>query len=124
MAITRMIKPDDALVEMHPVNTIEPIENETSREAEALVHVLMWITKVSIPTHISARAKTLLVALGKDSTSWAEIARQSDITREAVRLMAKELERDFGLRSCNSRRNGTRAKCRRSRNQFLKSVND
>lgn len=103
----------------HPVDFIEPIESSTSREAEALLHVLLWVNKVDTPSHIAARVKTLLVSLGADDSTWVKIAEDCEITREAVRLMSKELEQQFGLRSCNARTDQARASCKRARKSVL-----
>ena len=113
------IRETDAIDTRHPVDFIEPIEQQPSREAEALLKIIIWMTKVDIPTHIAARVKTLSVSLGADSSTWADIARECDVTREAVRLMSKDLEEMFGLRSCNARSDATREQCKQSRFEFL-----
>ena len=99
----------------HPADHIEPQRNERSDLADALVQIVCWTLKNKKPTHIGARVLVLSNALNIDSASFASIGREAGLTREAVRLMARELEDEFGLRPNNSRSDATRRRCRQAR---------
>ena len=114
------IRDSDAATNHHPVDDMEPIECERSMLAEALVRVVHWTIKTDEPTHIGARVMVLANALSIDNVSYADIGRECGISREGVRLMAKELETQFGLRAANSRSDTTRGRCRASRLEVVK----
>ena len=118
---TRPINENDLVDDRHPVDHIEPPKQSVaSKQSEIILAIIHWMLKQdttpkeSIPLHIAARVMVLSVALNIDSTSYAEIGRATNLSREAVRLMAKELEVDFGLRSGNAREKARRA-ARRAR---------
>jgi hypothetical protein len=115
------IRDTDAADWRHPVDHMEPEEDPTSELAEALKAVVLWLVRNDndLPSHIGARCIVLSVALGIDGISYAEIGRRAGITREAVRLMAKELEDNYGLRSSNSRSDSTRKRCQEARQESL-----
>lgn len=115
------IRDTDAADWRHPVDHMEPEEDPTSELAEALKAVVLWLVRNDndLPSHIGARCIVLSVALGIDGMSYAEIGRRAGITREAVRLMAKELEDNYGLRSSNSRSDSTRKRCQEARQESL-----
>ena len=115
------IRDTDAADWRHPVDHMEPEEDPTSELAEALKAVVLWLVRNDndLPSHIGARCIVLSVALGIDGISYAEIGRRAGITREAVRLMAKELEDNYGLRSSNSRSDSTRKRCQEARQELL-----
>ena len=104
----------DAVDYAHPVDHIEPVGDEYRADLqEALRVIVCWSLKSNQAQHVGARMLVLANSLGVEPTSFAEIARRSDLTREAVRLMARELEDKFGLRPSNSRTDETRRRCRR-----------
>ena len=115
------LRDTDAADWRHPVEHIEPEECPVSKTAEALRNVVCWLVRNDNdePTHIGARCMVLSVALGIDAITYAEIGRRCGITREAVRLMAKELETTYGLRSSNARSDTTRRRCRVARQCVL-----
>ena len=115
------LRDTDAADWRHPVEHIEPEEDATSKTAEALRAVVLWMVRTDNdePTHIGARCMVLSVALGIDSITYAEIGRRCGITREAVRLMANELEQAYGLRSSNARSDTTRRRCKVARQGVL-----
>ena len=106
------IREGDAIDDRHPVDHIEPIETETSKAAGAMMRLLFWFNKSTVPSHIGARVLVLSVALGIDDRTWASIANECGVTREAVRLMAKEVEDEFNLRSCNARQKARKPKAK------------
>ena len=114
---TYTIREHDAADHLHPVDHIEPRRNERSDLADVMVVLVCWMTKNKNPIHIGARALVLSNALNIDSASFARIGRETGLTREAVRLMARELENEFGLRPNNSRSDATRRRCRSARMQ-------
>jgi hypothetical protein len=114
------ILPCDLAQDDHPVDKIEPLPEEVRDEriaelSTALVEILHWMTKRKSPRHIAARALVLANALHVQNNSFADIGRATEISREGVRLMAREIEERFGVRSCNNRGDDTRRKCRKSR---------
>jgi hypothetical protein len=115
------IRDSDAADWRHPVDHIEPEEDPINKTAEALKAVVLWLVRSENdkPKHIGARCLVLSVALGIDGIPYAEIGRRCDLTREAVRLMAKELEDTYGLRSSNSRSDTTRRRCKETRQSQL-----
>jgi len=119
------LRETDAIDDRHPVDFIEPIEPSEPPGAEIIRAIVHWLSSQKTtdfdltPSHMGARVMVLRVALGFDSQSWADIGRRCDISREGVRLMAKELERNFGLRAVNARSDSARAASRRARNQHL-----
>ena len=115
--IKHPIREHDAADHLHPVDHIEPQRNERSDLADALVQIVCWTLKNKKPTHIGARVLVLSNALNIDSASFASIGRETGLTREAIRLMARELENEFGLRPSNSRSDATRRRCRNARMQ-------
>lgn len=119
---TYQIREDDAIDDRHPVEHIEPVESETSEAAHAMMRLVFWFNKSTVPAHVGARVLVLSVALGIDDRTWADIARECDVTREAIRLMAKELENEFNLRSCNARTDSTRRACKRARQGYLEGL--
>ena len=119
---TYQIREDDAIDDRHPVEHIEPVESETSEAAHAIMRLVFWFNKSTVPSHVGARVLVLSVALGIDDRTWADIARECDVTREAIRLMAKELENEFNLRSCNARTDSTRRACKRARQGYLEGL--
>ena len=116
------IRESDAIDDRHPVEHIEPEECPRSKTAEALMRIMFWFNRSTIPSHIGARVMVLSVALGIDDSTWADIARECGITREAVRLMAKEIEDEFNLRTANARTDTTRRNCAKARQGFLKGL--
>jgi hypothetical protein len=114
---TYTIREHDAADHLHPVDHIEPRRNERSDLADALVQIVCWTLKNKKPTHIGARVLVLSNALNIDGASFASIGRETGLTREAIRLMARELENQFGLRPSNSRSDTTRRRCRNARMQ-------
>lgn len=115
--IKHPIRDHDAADYSHPVDHIEPQRNERSDLADAIVQIVCWTLKNKNPTHIGARVLVLSNALNIDSASFASIGRETGLTREAIRLMARELENEFGLRPSNSRSDATRRRCRNARMQ-------
>ena len=121
------IRESDAVDYRHPVDYIEPETQERSESADVIMSVLFWLmrhnttAKTQVPAHMGARVWVLSVALGVESISWAEIGRRCGLTREGVRLMAKELESEFGLRAVNARTDDTRSASRRARERFIKA---
>ena len=115
--IKHPIREHDAADYSHPVDRIEPRRNERSDLADALVQIVCWTLKNKRPTHIGARVLVLSNALNIDNASFASIGRETGLTREAIRLMARELENEFGLRPNNSRSDTTRRRCRDARTQ-------
>lgn len=115
--IKHPIRDHDAADYSHPVDHIEPQRNERSDLADALVQIVCWTLKNKKPTHIGARVLVLSNALNIDGASFASIGRETGLTREAIRLMARELENEFGLRPSNSRSDATRRRCRNARMQ-------
>lgn len=115
------IRDSDAADWRHPVDHIEPEEDPINKTAEALKAVVLWLVRNDndLPSHIGARCLVLSVALGIDCIPYAEIGRRAGITREAVRLMARELEDTYGLRSSNSRSDSTRRRCQEARQESL-----
>ena len=115
------LRDTDAIDWSHPVDRMEPEEEPHSELAEALKAVVLWLVRNDNdpPAHIGARCLVLSVALGIDGISYAEIGRRCGITREAVRLMSKELEDKYGLRSSNSRSDETRRRCQEARQGSL-----
>jgi hypothetical protein len=115
------LRDTDAIDWSHPVDDIEPIECERSALAEVLRNIVCWLVRTDNDeaTHIGARCLVLDVALGIDAITYAEIGRRCGITREAVRLMAKELETKYGLRSSNARSDMTRKRCKDARQGVL-----
>jgi len=119
------IRETDALDYRHPVDYIEPEIQERSEQADALLAVVFWMmrtgttAKVQVPAHMGARVWVLAVALGVESLSWAEIGRRCGLSREGVRLMAKELENEFGLRSINARTDQARFASLRARRRVV-----
>lgn len=109
----------DLAYDDHPVDKIEPIQElNDERLAElssALVEILHWMTKRKSMKNVAARALVLASALQVRSNTFAEIGRATGISREGVRLMAREVEKKFGVRSCNNRGDETRRRCRESR---------
>jgi hypothetical protein len=117
---TNTIREHDAAEYSHPVDHIEPQRNERNERidlADAMMILVCWMTKNKNPIHIGARVLVLSNALNIDSASFASIGRDTGLTREAVRLMARELENEFGLRPNNSRSDATRRRCREARTQ-------
>ena len=114
------IRDSDASTNHHPVDDMEPIEDPRHALAEAFVMVVCWTIKTDDPTHIGARVMVLANALSIDNVSYADIGRECGISREGVRLMAKELETQFGLRATNSRSDTTRSRCRAARLEVIK----
>lgn len=114
---THPIREHDAADYSHPVDHIEPRPNERTDLADVMMVLVCWMTKNKNPIHIGARALVLSNALNIDSASFASIGRETGLTREAVRLMARELENEFGLRPNNSRSDATRRRCRNARMQ-------
>lgn len=106
----------DAPYNHHPVEDIEPDEIEQSKLGESLVRVIIWVISGVSTNGIAARALVLSECLGLNSQAltWAEVADNTELTRSAVQLMAKELEEQFGLRSANARNNETREKCKQA----------
>jgi len=122
MESTYSLRDADAAVEDHPVDHMEPLPDERGDLADALVRVVLWMHSSKEAANVGARAMVLAVALNLDLehvASYASIARSAGLTREAVRLMAKELETEFGLRSTNSRTDQTRRRCRDSRKRVV-----
>jgi len=115
------LRDNDAADWRHPVDHIEPEECPVSKTAEALRNVVCWLVRNDNDeaTHIGARCLVLSVALGIDAITYAEIGRRCGVTREAVRLMAKELETTYGLRSSNARSDSTRRRCKEARQGVL-----
>ena len=119
---TRPINESDLIDDRHPVEYIEPLEQSVaSKQSEIIMAIIHWMLKQDttpkeeIPLHIAARVMVLSVALNIDSTSYACIGRATGLTREAIRLMARELEDDFGLRSSNARSDDARRAAKRAR---------
>ena len=121
------VQDNHAIDDRHPVDYIEPKEQERSEQSEIIMSILFWMlrhdttAKTQVPAHMGARVWVLSVALGVESISWAEIGRRCGLTREGVRLMAKELESEFGLRAVNARTEPTRRASRRARERFIKA---
>lgn len=115
--IKKQLSDSDGATYIHPAEIIEPIENDSSAIAQALLQLVCWIQKSKQPMHIGARVMVLSNALNIQNESFAAIARTTGISREGVRLMAKELETIYGLRPNNSRSDATRRRCRDARNR-------
>lgn len=119
------LRDDDAAVDDHPVDHMEPIEDERGGLADALVRIVLWMHSSREAPNVGARAMVLAIALNLDIenvASYASIARSAGLTREAVRLMAKELEIEFGLRSNNSRTDATRRRCKEARRRVVEDA--
>jgi alkylated DNA nucleotide flippase Atl1 len=116
------LRGSDAAVIDDPVDHMEPIEDEPRELNDALMRIVLWMHSSKEAANIGARAMVLAVSLNIDLehvASYASIARSAGLTREAVRLMAKELEVEFGLRTRNSRTDATRQRCKDSRKRVL-----
>ena len=116
------IRDNDAATHHHPVDDIEPLPDTRGDLAEALVRVVIWMHSSKEAVNIGARGMVLATALNlqlENVSSYADIARASGLSREAIRLMAKELESKFGLRSSNSRSNETRRRCKVAREKVV-----
>lgn len=116
------IRETDAATNHHPVDDMEPEQDTRGDLAEALTHIVLWIHTSKEAELIGARALVLATALNLDvdtNTSYSNIGRVCGCSREAVRLMAKELETRFGLRSHFSRSDKTRRRCKAARERVL-----
>jgi hypothetical protein len=114
------IKHFDQPIFHHPVDDIEPIESPQSALAEALVRIVIWQTTGISAGGIAARTLVLSesLSLNPKALTWAEIAEHTGITRQAVDLMARELEDQFKLRSNNARNDTTRERCKLAQYKF------
>jgi len=107
------IRDDDAAVDHHPVDDIEPEADTRGDLAEVLVRVVVWQISGGSPNKIAARTMLLATALriGTNDLTYEDIAQATGVTRGGVQLMARELEDQFGIKTNNARPERTRTRC-------------
>ncbi len=116
------IRDDDAAIDHHPVDDIEPQEDSRGDLAEALVRVVVWQISGGSANKIAARTLLLATAVdvGANDLTYEDIAQATGVSRGGVQLMARELENQFGIRTRNARKEETRTRCRIAQKSRLK----
>jgi len=108
------IRDDDAATDHHPVDDIEPEEDDAtySDMGQALIFVLTWMLEAHTARTVGGRALLLARLLGVDhkhNANYSRIAEEAGVSRESIRQAAAGLEAFAGLRSRSIQTKPTRA---------------
>lgn len=116
------LRESDAIDRRHPVDHIEPIEDERTKFADAQCRLVVWLMTSATPASMAARVMVLATALNLTvgTVTEADIASACGITRSAVSLISIELEDQFGIKSYNLRPEGNRIKCSKAQKSIRK----
>jgi hypothetical protein len=98
------IRDDDAAIEHHPVDDIEPEPEPMcyGDMGQALIVIIAWMLEAHSARTIGGRALLLARLLGvehKHNANYSRIAEAANVSRESIRQAAAGLEAFAGLRS-------------------------
>jgi len=98
------IRDDDAAVDHHPVDDIEPEAEGMCYDdmGQALIFIMTWMLEAHTARTVGGRALLLARLLGvehKHNANYSRIAEEAGVSRESIRQAASGLEAFAGLRS-------------------------
>ena len=106
------IRDDDAATSHHPVDDMEPIpvDDSMERTLDAFRLLLAWLLAGRGVSSHASRLLTLALHLDVECgvDNYEQIAQLVGSTRSSVQLQGKMLEKAYGLRFRQSRRDSTR----------------
>jgi hypothetical protein len=106
------IRDSDASTGQHPVDIIEPlpVDDSTERTADAFRMLLAWLLAGHGVNSYASRLLTLALHLDVECEvdNYEQIAQLVGSTRSNVQLQGRQLERAYGLRFNQARKDSTR----------------